>query len=122
MYISDYSSRGRQFLTKFNDDLEPEDSGYRLQLHLEGTEKSDRSRLSMAHHPSGETTSGTSSEPHEDSLASEVIVEKRIQIMIQAKDSRKGFKQSNIGGARYVKKTNRYPLGDNLNLLILTTG
>ena len=73
--ISDYSSRGRQFLTKFNDDLEPEDSGYRLQLHLEGTEKSDRSRLSMAHHPSGETTSGTtSSEPHEDSIASEVIV------------------------------------------------
>ena len=52
----------------------------------------------MAHHPSGETTSGTSSEPHEDSLASEVIVEKRIQIMNQAKDSRKGFKQSNIGG------------------------
>ena len=28
----------------------------------------------MAHHPSGETTSGTTSAPHEDSIASEVIV------------------------------------------------
>ena len=75
--ISDYSSRGRQFLTKFNDDLEPEDSGYRLQLHLEGTDKSDRSRLSMAHpsdeppDPQGETSSTNA--PHEDSIVSEVI-------------------------------------------------
>merc|ERR1712242_289580 len=76
-YNKDYSSRGRQFLTKFNDDLEPEDSGYRLQLHLEGTDKSDRSRLSMAH-PSDETSdhqgenSSSTNAPHEDSISAEV--------------------------------------------------